>query len=134
MIVAMLSAHGTITREQVTAWRIGVLAVKPLADPRAYIAKMIRDNPRAIHRQVVAGALPKAARQPAPVGQLCRRCGKPHPPGQCAAEGEATPADDAAAVREHGGAATARKLLGVAQPVEPEPAEADPVDADLPDW
>src|SRR5215831_11747199 len=42
MIVAMLAAHGAVTRQQATAWRLALMAAKPLSDPRAYIARTIR--------------------------------------------------------------------------------------------
>jgi len=136
MIVAMLAAHGAVTRQQATAWRLALMAAKPLSDPRAYIARTIRNDPQAVRRQVLACKVPGPSRQPPASGHVCRRCGKTdHPTEACPTAAEATPADDVAGVREQGGPAMARKLLGQAQPVDPEPAdEADLVDADLPDW
>jgi hypothetical protein len=111
-IIAMLHAHGPITRDQAIAYRAQVTAGRRLDDPNLYAIAAIRRDPKGAYREAITATAPatKADRQPPKAATLCTRCGKTdHRAEQCPtlAPGAADPGAD---VTRHG-AEQARKLL-----------------------
>jgi hypothetical protein len=105
-IVALLHAHGPITRDQAAAYRERVLAGRNVEDPAAYVIGAIRRDPRGAYREAVQAAPRAGKAQPPPPSMICRRCGAigEHREADCP---KPPPSDDAS---KHG-AAEARRLL-----------------------
>ena len=125
-IVALLHAHGPITRDQAAAYRDRVLAGRRTADPARYVVGAIRRDPVKAYREAItatAAAPRSSSRQPAPTGLLCRRCSRTdHRTEDCPTlDGGSAAAGDA----EHG-AALARKQL--AERERPAAADEPPPD------
>jgi len=105
-MLALLAAHGPITRPQVVAYRERVLAGRKVEDPAKYVIGAIRRDPRGAYREAVS-AVPRPGKgQPPPPSMICRRCGaiNDHREPDCP---KPPPSDDGA---KHG-AAEARRLL-----------------------
>ena len=105
-IVALLHAHGPITRDQAAAYRERVLAGRNVEDPAKYVIGAIRRDPRGAYREAVQAAPRAGKAQPPPPSMICRRCGaiNEHREPDCP---KPPPSDDAS---KHG-ASEARRLL-----------------------
>jgi hypothetical protein len=100
-IVALLHAHGPITRDQAAAYRERVLAGRNVEDPARYVIGAIRRDPQGAYREAVQSGPSTGKGQPPPPSMICRRCGAigDHREADCT---KAPPSDDSA---KHGAAA-----------------------------
>ena len=136
-MLALLAAHGPITRPQVVAYRERVLAGRKVEDPAKYVIGAIRRDPRGAYREAVSAVPRPGKSQPPPPSMICRRCGAigDHREDDCP---KPPPSDDAS---KHG-AAEARRLLaekGITgkviadEPNDPAPAEPAPPQTTAPE-